>query len=79
MTLKLITALLLESLTDARLTAEEGRFEDGFVMPFTMKLKSPFELPPLIVSKIKINLWPALEQVTFDKPVEAEQLTYPGS
>jgi len=56
MTLKLITALLLESLTDARLTAEEGRFEDGFVMPFTMKLKSPFELPPLIVSKIKINL-----------------------
>ena len=53
--LKFITPKLLESLTVARLTADEGRNEDGFVMPLTMKLKSLFLLP-LIDSKTTINL-----------------------
>jgi hypothetical protein len=47
-------------------------------MPLTMKLKSLFPLL-VIVSKITINLYPALEQLTLVKPLEAKQLTYPGS
>lgn len=47
-------------------------------MPLTMKLKSLFPLV-VIVSKITINLYPALEQLTFDKPEEGKQLTYPGN
>jgi hypothetical protein len=47
-------------------------------MPLTMKLKSLFPFP-LIVSKITINFYPALEQLTLVKPEEAKQLTYPGN
>jgi hypothetical protein len=48
-------------------------------MPLTMKLKSLFPFALVIVSKITINLYPALEQLTLVKPLEAKQLTYPGS
>jgi hypothetical protein len=50
-------------------------------MPLTTNFNSPFDFPPpnYIVSKLTIKLYPALEQVTFVKPVEAAQVTYPGS